>query len=153
MKSRKSARHNHTCVFLERFVAGNSSSLHLQNREIEWNASLMQLGNFIDVSLARHVSGTYVHHQEHYILSCSIWFSALRFWMGGVLESCCVGRVYCADGAVRHHLHRTHDLRRGSHDHHPSKNSVQKPICCTSTSNAPDDGRLYPKYTELRKHQ
>ena len=31
--------------------------------------------------------------------------------MGGGLESRCVGRVYGADGA-RHHLHRTHDLRR-----------------------------------------
>jgi len=62
----------------------------------------MQLGNFIDVFLARHVSGTYAHHQEHYILSCSIWFSAPSFWMGGGLESRCVGRVYGADGAVRH---------------------------------------------------
>jgi len=26
---------------------------------------LMQLGNLIDVFLARHVSGTYAHHQEH----------------------------------------------------------------------------------------
>jgi len=25
----------------------------------------MQLGNFIDVFLACHVSGTYTHHQEH----------------------------------------------------------------------------------------
>jgi len=25
----------------------------------------MQLRNFIDVFLARHVSGTYAHHQEH----------------------------------------------------------------------------------------
>jgi hypothetical protein len=25
----------------------------------------MQQGNFIDVFLARHVSGTYAHHQEH----------------------------------------------------------------------------------------
>jgi len=25
----------------------------------------MQKGNFIDVVLARHVSGTYAHHQEH----------------------------------------------------------------------------------------
>jgi len=25
----------------------------------------MQQGNFIDVSLARHVSRTYAHHQEH----------------------------------------------------------------------------------------
>jgi len=32
---------------------------------IMWNASLMQRGNFIGVYLARHVSGTYAHHQEH----------------------------------------------------------------------------------------
>jgi len=25
----------------------------------------MQQGNLIDVFLARHVSGTYAHHQEH----------------------------------------------------------------------------------------
>jgi len=41
----------------------------------------------------------------------------------------------------------------GSQDHHPSKNSVQKTICCNSTSNAPDDWRMYPKYVEPRKHQ
>ena len=69
--------------------------------EIIWNANLMQQGNFSDVFLARHVSGTYAHHQEHYILSCSIWFwfSAPSFWMGGGLESCCVGRVCGTDGA------------------------------------------------------
>ena len=61
----------------------------------------MQLGNFIDVFLARHVSGTYAHHHEHYMLSCSIWFSAPSFWMGGGLESRCVGHVYGADDAVR----------------------------------------------------
>jgi len=33
--------------------------------EIKWNANLMQLGNFIDVFLARHVSGTYAHYHEH----------------------------------------------------------------------------------------
>ena len=55
------------------------------------------------------------------MLSCSMWFSAPSFWMGGGLESRCVGRVYGADGAV----HRTHDLRSGSQDHHPSKNLVQ----------------------------
>jgi len=58
--------------------------------------------------------------------------------MGGGLESCCVGRVYGADGA-RHH--------------HPSKNSVQKTTCCNSTSNSPDDGCMYPKHVELRIHQ
>ena len=35
------------------------------------------------------------------MLSCSIWFSAPSFWMGGGLESRCVGRVYGGDGAVR----------------------------------------------------
>jgi len=39
------------------------------------------------------------------MLSCSIWFSAPSFWIGG-LESRCVGRVYGADGAVRHHPHK-----------------------------------------------
>jgi hypothetical protein len=43
--------------------------------------------------------------------------------MGGGLESSCVGRVYGADGAV------------------------------LSTSNAPDDGRMYRKHVELRIHQ
>jgi hypothetical protein len=33
--------------------------------EIKRNANLMQLGNFIDVFLVRHVSGSYAHHQEH----------------------------------------------------------------------------------------
>jgi len=34
------------------------------------------------------------------MLSGSIWSSAPNFWMGGGLESRCVGRVYGADGAV-----------------------------------------------------
>jgi len=88
------------------------------------------------------------------MLSCSIWFSAPSFWTGGGLENRCVGRVYGAnaDGAARHHphSHRTHDPRSGSQDHHPSKNSVQKTICYNSTSNAPDDGRMYPKHVELQ---
>ena len=33
--------------------------------EIIWNANFLQQGNFIDVFLARQVSGTYAHHQEH----------------------------------------------------------------------------------------
>jgi len=73
--------------------------------------------------------------------------------MGGGLESRCVGRVYGADGAVRlarHRPHCTHDLRSGSQDRHPSKNSVQKTIFCNSTSNAADDGRMYLKHVELR---
>jgi len=60
------------------------------------------------------------------MLSCSIWFSAPSFWMGGGLESRCIGRVYGADGAV------------------------QKTISCNTTSNAPDDGCLYPKHVDLR---
>jgi len=46
------------------------------------------------------------------MLSCSVWFSAPSLWMDGGLESRCVGLVYGADGAVRHHPHRTHDQRR-----------------------------------------
>ena len=61
----------------------------------------MQQGDFINVFLARHVLSTYTHHQEHSMLSCSIWFSAPSLWMGGGLESRCVGRVCGADGTVR----------------------------------------------------
>ena len=86
------------------------------------------------------------------MLSCTIWFSASSFWMGGGLESSCVGRVYGADVAQQH-PHRTHDLDGGSQDHHPSTNSVQKTICCNSISNAPDDGCMCPKHVELRIHQ
>ena len=68
--------------------------------------------------------------------------------MGGGLDSRCVGRVCGAD-----HLHRTHDLRGESQDHHPSTNSVQKTICCNLTSNAPADGRMRPKHVELKKLQ
>jgi len=46
------------------------------------------------------------------MLSCSIWLSALSFWMGGGLESRCVGCVYGADGAVR--LAHTQRLSRPS---------------------------------------
>ena len=84
------------------------------------------------------------------MLSCSIWFSAPSYWICGGPESRCVGR---ADGAARHHQHRTQDLPSGSQDHHSSKNSVQKTICCNSTSNAPDGGCIYPKHVELRIHQ
>ena len=48
---------------------------------------------------------------------------------------------------------RTHDPSSDCQDHHPPKNSVQKTICCNSTSNAPDDGRMYQKHVELRIHQ
>jgi len=63
---------------------------------------------------------------------------------------CTVRMVPCRS---RHHPHRTHDLRSGSQDHHSSKNSVHKTMCCNSTSNAPDDGLMYPKHVELRIHQ
>ena len=41
------------------------------------------------------------------MLSCSMWFSAPSFWMGGGLESRCVGRVYGVDGAVQLQSHGT----------------------------------------------
>ena len=58
------------------------------------------------------------------MLGYSIWFSAPRFLMDGGLESRCVGRVCGADVAVHGN----------------------------PTSNAPDDGRMYPKHVELRIH-
>ena len=49
------------------------------------------------------------------MLSCSIWFSAPSFWVGGGLQSLCLCRVYGADGAVRQvfttYLHLVTNLR------------------------------------------
>jgi len=45
--------------FLRRFEG--CLTVHLPH-EITWNANLMQLGNFINVFLARHVAGIYAHH-------------------------------------------------------------------------------------------
>jgi len=75
--------------------------------------------------------------------------------MGGGLETRCVVRVYGLEGAVResHLPNRTHDLRGGSQDHHPSTNWVQKTIRCNLTSNAHDDGRMRRKHVELKKLQ
>ena len=92
------------------------------------------------------------------MLRCSIWLSAPSFWVGGGPENRCVGRVCGADVAVHdtiriHAYTHTHDTCSGSQDHKSSKNSVQETICCNSTSNAPDDGRMYPKHVELRVHQ
>jgi len=85
------------------------------------------------------------------MLSCSLWFSAPSFWMGGGLESSCVGRVYGAEGA-RNHPHRTHDLQRLSRPP-PIEKLGAETIYCNSTSNAPDDWRMYPKHVELSIHQ
>ena len=41
------------------------------------------------------------------MFSCIIRFSAQSFWMGGGLESRCVGRVYGADGAVHGTIPKT----------------------------------------------
>jgi hypothetical protein len=74
--------------------------------------------------------------------------------MGGGLESRCVGRVCGVDGAVHSTIRTVHTTYAAAlkTTTHP-KNSVQKTICCNSTSNTPDEGRLYPKHVELRIHQ
>jgi len=64
------------------------------------------------VFLARHASGTYAHHQEHYMLSCSIWFSAPSFGWVVVLRAaawvvCGWCRVTESHGTIRT-LHTTH---------------------------------------------
>jgi len=52
-----------TCLLV--FILFESClTVHLPH-VIMWNANLMQQDNFIDEFLARHVSGTYAHHQEH----------------------------------------------------------------------------------------
>ena len=47
------------------------------------------------------------------------------WWSWQPLRRSCVRCGWCR---ARQHTHRTHDLRSGSQDHHPSKNSVQKTI-------------------------
>jgi len=42
------------------------------------------------------------------MLSCGIRFYAPSFWMGGGLESRCVGRVYDADGVVQSTIRTVH---------------------------------------------
>ena len=42
------------------------------------------------------------------MLSCSIWFSAPSFWMGGGIEGRCVGRVCGADFAVHGNIRTAH---------------------------------------------
>jgi len=132
----------------------------------------MQLGNFIDVFLARHVSGTYAHHQVQVARHHPHRTHELR---SGSQDSTATSAPYtrttqrlsrqhsnirtvhtnyaAALKTAQQHPHRTHELRSGSQVHHPSTNSVQKTTCCSSTCNAPDDGRMYPKHVELRIHQ
>jgi len=54
----------HFYFWLKKIVFEGCFTVQLPH-EIKWNANLMQQGNFIGVFLARHVSGTYAHHQEH----------------------------------------------------------------------------------------
>jgi len=42
------------------------------------------------------------------MLSCSIWFTVPSFWMGGGLESRCVGRVYGATHGTIRTVHTTY---------------------------------------------
>ena len=103
----------------------------------EWKTNLMSLAILFHFLCAQHVSDTNISIIRSLRLCWWITTSVVLFSVRCVLE------IWC----------RTHDLRSGSQDHHPSKNSVQKTICCNSTSNAPDDGRMYPKHVELRIHQ
>jgi len=71
--------------------------------------------------------------------------------MGGGLDSRCVGRVYGADSTMHGTIRTVHTTYTAATIH--PQNSVQKTISCNSTSNAPDDGRMYPKHVKLRIHQ
>jgi len=66
------------------------------------------------------------------MLSCSIWFSVPSFWMGGGLESRCVGRVYGADGAMHgtiRTVHTTHAAALKTTTHPKSRR--RKPYTAT----------------------
>ena len=82
----------------------------------------MQQGNFINVFLARHVSGIYAHHR-------------VRMLPHGTIRTA--------------HMTYAAALKTTTHP----KTRCRKPNAVTRTSNAPDDGRMYPKHVELRIHQ
>jgi len=117
----------------------------------------MQQGNFINVFLAQHVSGTYAHHQEHCMLSCSVWFSAPSFWMSGGLESRCIGRVCGADAAMQLQLHSTIRTAHTTYaaalktTTHP-KTRCRKQYAATQHAMLLIDGHVYLKHVELRIH-
>jgi len=58
------------------------------------------------------------------MLSCSIWFSAPSFWIGGGLESRCVGRVYGADVAVRLSLSRPPPIQKLGAENHTLQHNI-----------------------------
>jgi len=92
-------------------------------------ANLMQKVNFIDVFLARHVSGTFAHQQVHLILSCSVWFSAPSFWMDVGLESRCVGRVSGDSHGTIRTVHTTYAAALKTTTH--PKTRCRKPYAAT----------------------
>jgi len=63
------------------------------------------------------------------MLSCSTWFSAPSFWMGGGLESRCVGRVYGVDGAVHGTIRSRHATALKTTTH--PKTRCRKPYAAT----------------------
>jgi len=70
-----------------------------------------------------------------------------------IAVSDCVGRVYGADGAVHGTMRTVHTTYAAALKTTTHPKTVQKTICCNSTSNPPDNGRMRPKHVELRIHQ
>ena len=89
------------------------------------------------------------------MLSYSLWYFEPGFCMVGGFGSRCVVHVYRAHVAVcdTKHAHSKHDISSVSQNHHTTKISFQKVTCFNETSNALDDGCMYPKHIELRIHQ
>jgi len=59
------------------------------------------------------------------MLSCSIWFCAPSFWMGGGLEIRCVGHVYGADGALWQRLSRPPPIQKLGAENHMLQLNIQ----------------------------
>ena len=73
--------------------------------------------------------------------------SVLRYTYIATLVECRMRMV--PHGTIRT-VNTTHAVALKTTTH--PKNSVQKTICCNSTSSAPDDGRMYTKHVVLRIH-
>ena len=93
----------------------------------------MQQSNSIKAFLPRRVSGTYAHHQEHQMYSCSIWVSAPSFWIGGGLDRRCAVRIVPCTAPSASHTRPMQRLSRpppiqtlGAENH-----MLQLYICCS----------------------
>jgi len=96
------------------------------------------------------------------MLSCSVWFSVPSLWMGGGLESRCVGRVYGADGAVHRTIRTVHTTYAAAYvfytfltktcKHLGSHNAMKHKQLWICPLGRPEDDLIRSKHVALTKY-